>query len=174
MRIVDGHILNLTIVNSPIRRTFLHTWLGWGWVIRTWISRFGRWHLLLMPHLLGFFGVVGGAGDGSSGIRLCISQSSHAGFFGGSWISQSSQPGSAYSPSSSLSSWVKNSSFLFWNLNFMFFSHDEEADLPNSYINFGLGISQKWSPENKIYPQISFHVEDHELCEYEGILNSYQ
>ena len=53
-------------------------------------------------------------------------------------------------------------------------SHDEEADLPSPYIDSGIGISQECSPKNDRYPRIAFHVKEHKIHEYEGILKSYQ
>ena len=53
-------------------------------------------------------------------------------------------------------------------------SHDEETYFPCSNINSGLGISQEWSSKYERYSQITFHVENHKVREYEGIFDTYQ
>ena len=64
--------------------------------------------------------------------------------------------------------------FLVLEPEFHVLSHDEEADLPSSNINDSSGISQKWSPKNERYPQISFHVEDHKVRNDESIFDLNQ
>ena len=64
--------------------------------------------------------------------------------------------------------------FLVLEPEFHVISHDEEADLFGSNINDGSGISQKWSPKNERYTQISFHVENHKVRNDESILDLYQ
>ena len=53
-------------------------------------------------------------------------------------------------------------------------SHDEEANLSSSNINDCSGNSQKWSPKNERYPQISFHMENHKIRDHESIFDLYQ
>ena len=53
-------------------------------------------------------------------------------------------------------------------------SHDEEANLSSSNINHCSGNSQKWSPKNERYPQISFHMENHKIRDDESIFDLYQ
>jgi len=59
-------------------------------------------------------------------------------------------------------------------LEFHAFSHDAKADFPRSNINSGTCISQEWSPKYERNPKISFHIEDHEVREYEGVPEFYQ
>jgi len=58
-------------------------------------------------------------------------------------------------------------------LEFHVLSHDEEADLSSSNINDCSGVSQKWSPKNERYPQISFHIENHKIRDDESIIDLY-
>ena len=60
--------------------------------------------------------------------------------------------------------------FLVLEPEFHVLSHDEDADLPSSNINDSSGASQKWSPKNKRYPPISFHIENHKVRNDESIL----
>ena len=60
--------------------------------------------------------------------------------------------------------------FLVLEPEFHVLSHDDEADLSSSNINNCSSVSQKWSPNNERYPQISFHIENYEICNDESVL----
>jgi len=87
-----------------------------------------------------------------------ISQSSQAGSDGEWWISQFSQPASAHNPYFSLSSWIKNNSLLFWNLNFMVFHMMRRLTFPDPTPNgpdraFSGHFTKISSNFNEINPQ---------------------
>ena len=54
------------------------------------------------------------------------------------------------------------------------FSHNAEADFSLPNVDSGVCISQEWPPEYERDPEISLHVEDHKVREYECVPKFYQ
>ena len=64
--------------------------------------------------------------------------------------------------------------FLILKSEFYVLSHDAETYFSYSNIDSGIDIAQEWSPKYARHSQIAFHVENHKVHKYEGIIDSYQ